>query len=100
METQMKLVWKKRPWPSRYGIFYDLTGLPNNGSNSAIAYYRPGSKDYIANACISGLLMTHIAGTMQAAIKRLNNEIDRRSIGLFDLDDINITYETKGANNA
>ena len=79
----MHLTWRKTICPI-FRVRYDLEGLPNGDSGTA--YHSNGR--YVAQAYISGRYLRHRAGTMQAAIKRLNREIDRRSIGLFNVDDI------------
>lgn len=91
-----QLTW--RPYTDAiFGPAYSLDGLPDGSSAFARRYggaRGKGAPRYIANAFIAGIYMSHCAGTVDAAMKHLNREIDRRSIGLFGVDDLVITKES------
>lgn len=61
-----------------------LTGLP--AADSASVYFGFGDGRFVAHAFIGGHYLNHRAGTRDAARKRLEKEIDRRSIGLLKVD--------------
>lgn len=82
----MLLVWKKVPW--LHGTRWELTGLPKG--MYASAHFVKSEKAFIARAWLSGHSLSHSAGTCAAARQRLSREIDKRSIGLFGLDGIEI----------
>ncbi len=90
MTVTLNLIWK--PYADLiFGPAYELVGLPANSDDWSASAHRRTCNDgvsYFAHAYINGRYMSHNAKTMQTAIKRLNTEIDRRSIGLFGVDDI------------
>lgn len=63
-----------------------LTGLPEGASASV--YFGFGDGRFVAHAFIGGRYLNHRAGTHDAARKRLEREIDKRSIGLLGVDDV------------
>lgn len=79
----MKLTWRKYVDPI-FGNALRLDGLPEG--MSATARRNGAGKRYVADAWIGGRYLNHHAGTLAAAVKRLNAEIDRRSIGLLGVD--------------
>lgn len=78
----MILTWRKVPC-ALFTWRYDLEGIGTENSGCA---RRTAHQKYLANAYINGHYMAHTASTLQTAMARLNNEIDRRSIGLFNCD--------------
>lgn len=80
----MQLTWQKHHDPI-FGSGYRLTGLPTE-DDSGSSYYSAGR--YVAHAFIGGRYLNHKAGTLRAAMTRLEREIDKRSIGLLNVDDI------------
>lgn len=66
-----------------FGASHNLTGLPDP-EWSGRAYLSAGRA--VAHAFIAGRYLRHCARTQKQAIKRLNAEIDKRSIGLFGVD--------------
>jgi hypothetical protein len=82
----MKLIWQKRDC-SIFGSSLDLVGLREGESGCA----RKHGKRYIAMAFINGRYLSHCAGTLKSAINHLEKDIDKRSIGLFGVD--NISFE-------
>lgn len=85
----MKLTWRKVSC-ALFGWRYDLEGIGTENSGCA---RRTAHQKYLANAFINGHYMAHKASTLKSAMTRLNNEIDRRSIGLFNTD--TIEFRTK-----
>lgn len=81
----MQLTWQQYDDPI-FGRAYRLDGLPCP-QDSGVAR-RHGDTRYVAMAFITGRYLSHHAGTVHAAIKRLNAEIDKRSIGLLGVDDV------------
>ena len=86
------LTWK--PYDDAiFGKAYQLAGLRDG--ESAVARRSGDGRGYISHAWVGGHYMMHLAGTMDAAMTRLNKELDRRSIGLFDEHDIRIKKEER-----
>lgn len=82
----MRLEWKECTDPI-FGAGFILQGLPSP-IECARAYRT--SKYYVAQAWIGESYLNHHGKTMRSAMKRLNTEIHRRSIGLFGVDDLEI----------
>ncbi len=80
----MRLSWKQYEDPI-FGPAWSLEGLPR-AEDCGVA--RRHGKRFIANATINGHYLSHCAGQVLVAIERLNREMDRRSIGLFGVDDL------------
>jgi hypothetical protein len=87
----MILTWKKQE-DAIFGNIMWLRGLKEGESATA---YRRGSYRYHAHAFIGGRYMSHCARTVQSAMKRLEAEIDRRSIGLFGVDDVTFNRDER-----
>lgn len=68
-----------------FGPALRLDGLP---CANASGFARSHGKRYMAHAYIGGRYLAHTAGTRAAAVKRLEREINRRSIGLLGVDDV------------
>lgn len=84
----MKLTWQTHVDPI-FGSGKILIGLPEGSMACA---RRSGCGRYVADAFIGGRYLNHKAGTLAAAIKRINSEIDRRSIGLLGVDDVEFDH--------
>lgn len=80
----MILTWKSTVCPI-FGDAFELHGLRDGESASC---RRHGVGKFIANAFIGGRYLSHVARTKASAMARLEKEIDRRSIGLFGVDDV------------
>lgn len=77
----MVFTWKRRQ-SLRHRVTWELFGA--DGLHVGVCYYLPGSRVYRAScpwACVC-------AGTSRAARKRLEEILDKHSIGLFGVDDI------------
>jgi hypothetical protein len=87
----MRLEWKQYQDPI-FGPAAQIEGFPTNTDDWSASVHRRsiGKFDWFAHAYINGKYMCHNASTMRTAIKRLNAEIARRSIGLFGVDDLEI----------
>jgi hypothetical protein len=81
----MKLTWSETEC-SIFGPTLVLEGLRDGESGCARKHGQKGR--YIAMAFIGGRYLSHCAGTRQAAVTRLEREIDKRSIGLFGDDTV------------
>lgn len=81
---RLKLTWVKYQDPI-FGEAFQMRGLPKGASASA---HKRGPHNYFAHAFINGSYMSHNGKTMRSAIDRLGKEFDRRSLGLFGVDDI------------
>lgn len=80
---RLKLTWH----PTRFEIFgdgFELQGLPPKDSGSA----RKHGDRFIAHAYIGNRYLSHTAKTLKSAMSRLEKEIDRQSIGLLGVDDL------------
>lgn len=80
----MILTWKEQDSPI-FGFVFEMQGLREGESASA---HRRGPNSYYAHAFIGGRYLGHCARTMKSAMKRLEREIDKRSIGLLGVDDV------------
>ena len=80
----MKLTWKMQP-DAAYGYCYALQGFPSP-AHCATIHYAPAHRQFIGRAFIGGQYLSHRAGTLRAAMSRMNAEIDKRSIGLLGVD--------------
>jgi hypothetical protein len=81
----VNLTWQKTTCPI-FGAAYELVGLPLGMSASARRSGKAGR--YVAHGFIGGCYLNQQAGTLRAAMSRLQSEIDRRSIGLLGVDDV------------
>lgn len=95
MTSPLTLTWKlTRLWPRAR---YELRGAPERSSGTA--FYIGGSRRYYASASILLPDGDHVAmreataGTMRAAIDRLNAILDKESIGLFGVDAVRFIVE-------
>jgi hypothetical protein len=88
------LTWQAHT-DSLFGAAYALHGLREGESGGArrTGDDAKGRARYAADAWIGGRYLCHTAGTMRAAMTRLEREIDRLSIGLFG-DDV-VTFCVK-----
>lgn len=77
----IRLTWVASKCPI-FGDCFSLEGLPPEWCGSA---YRSAGRA-VAHAWIGGRYLDHHARTLPQAIKRLNAEIDKRSIGLLGVD--------------
>jgi hypothetical protein len=79
----MKLIWRASTCPI-FGACYQLDGL--TGEDTAHARRHGSAGRFIALATIKGKILSHTAKTMPGAMRRLQSEIDRQSIGLLGVD--------------
>lgn len=80
----MQFIWQEQNCPI-FGHAFWLRGLREG--ESATAHQR-GPHKYFAHAFVGGRYLAHTARTMRSAMTRLEREIDKRSIGLLDVDDV------------
>lgn len=88
----MHLIWQKGD-DAIFGACHNLTGL-REGENGIVRRSgepNPKVPRYAAMAFIADRFMLHRAGTADRARRCLEREIDRRSIGLFGVDEIRFT---------
>jgi hypothetical protein len=85
----MQLIWKEQDDPI-FGHAFWLRGL-KEGESATV--HRRGYGKYFAHAFIGGRYLSHTARTMASAMKRLEAEIDRRSIELLGVDDVTFSKE-------
>lgn len=85
----MLLTWRKVQC-ELFGWRYDLEGLPTGCSASA---RRTANGKYLAHAYIGGRYLSHSAKSLTRAIHKMENEIDKRSIGLLNTDTVQFTIE-------
>ena len=90
----MNLHWHEYADPI-FGRAYELVGLPEGASANA---HRRGTGCYVANAYFpegyGSRFLSHQAKTMRSAVKRLESEIDKRSIGLLGVDIVTFEGES------
>ncbi len=84
----MTLTWRPYEDPI-FGPAWRMEGLPPNTDDWSASAHRNADHTLAwAHAYINGRYLNHHAKTMPTAIKRLNKEIDKMSIGLFGEDDV------------
>ncbi len=89
---ELVLTWQ--PYTDEiFGPAYTLNGLPDSRSSGAA--YRSLAGHWVAHAFIDGAYLNHKGRTAGTAMKRLEREIDKRSIGLFGLDTISFVQAAK-----
>lgn len=85
----MTFRWVRQVWP-RFGVRWGL--FDEAGREIGCCFYLPGSRRYRVSATAAtkggAVLFDHYAGTAAAARRRLEREWDKRSIGLFGIDEI------------
>jgi hypothetical protein len=90
----VRLVWKPQT-SEAWGRHYELTGLPDN---AFIYAYRVDVGRYFAGGIIKGSFVAHYSGNIHKAMRLLERELDKRSIGLFGVDVVEFEQEAFNGN--
>lgn len=88
----MRLTWEKYD-SGIFGPCQRLTGLPDASWAVAVrAITDAMDAGFIATACFDGVVLSHRGPRLKTAMRRLEKEIDKRSIGLLGVDDVEFVH--------